>query len=418
MNPEGSTSLEQIELGSGGYGTVRGPSLTSIADHIKRHGCIRKSLLRARKTYTRGARERDRAVGLDQYISSIDPSREYLRGVILGKHGQASVEMVHQGESLYRYRGDMAAVRDEAYQLVISLYILYRGGMVHNDIKESNIVVDGHSPTGNVVRMGLIDFDLATIDSHSKADRFNGVWPIEMYVHCTGRGEKVFCTFPSKPVGRRRSKCTDEILSIWYEQWRIISRLIPDEKEKMKLYNVGCAAIIHYNYPDISLLQKKKEEAVFVHGYNPTQKTLQHFQKTKMFYDWKVLGEAMTPQYSADPIVREYIRVFFGDSVCAYDWRKIDPFGLGLVFIGMFAEGAGGRLRDCLFRMVHPDPSRRHNAPTLLQEWLEVLFENGDKLLLRRVLRELATVLSAQQQHRVVRVPLEKTVRFRTRSLG
>jgi serine/threonine protein kinase len=384
-------------LGRGGYGVVRGPSPESVKKYMDQpHKGIRKSRLDVRKTYHK-EQYRHRALELDKLISSFDPSRDYLKSPVVRSSDPSTIDMKNQGESLFAY-DDLLPIFENAYQLVLALYVLYRAGGIHKDIKSSNIAVDDRSPTGEFFRMGLIDFDLATraaAGSH-QADRYNQVWPMEMFVHCT-EDRPVFCIFPSRPIGRRRMECTENMLSIWNEQCRIISRLVSDPAEKNKLFDVGCAAIVHYNYPDAGFLEKKKQDAAFLYEYNPTPEFAENLEKMEQLCAWKQISAGMTADYSRDPIVKEYIKAFFGNRLCApLDWSKIDVFSLGLVFIDTFLYKDGlqvsDKLRECLFGMVHPDPTVRYNAPKLLQEWLEVLLDYGDKSLLRRALVEIQSI--------------------------
>lgn len=403
-------------LGQGFYGTVHGPSQARIRQYLAMHGFIPKSKLVAKKQFHK-EHHFTFATKIDQLVNLIDPSRQYLKGKIIDTPAFKTSLMKNQGVDLARYKTtSISHFFENIHQLLLAIYILFRSRAVHHDIKKQNIIVDDRSPIKDAITMGLIDFDLLyEIDKRPPlmAYAYYFVWPLEMYAHSDGGRLSFFAnTNPELSVNHM----TLNMISVWTQQHAILRHLVVDQKEQALLLEVGKAAIVHYNHPDPSLLKKEMNKCIATRADSSTEVYMKNerLKMYTMFMEAKrvAIGIINMTYISHDPIVNEYIQTLFRDTeglIGDLDWTKIDPFGLGLVFIDVLlgrkkdiqALVSGAKdpvrfereLRMLLFEAVHPDPRKRLDARAMLKGWIELLSQYGARIR-RVVVKDLRRVES------------------------
>lgn len=400
-------TADQEYLGMGGYGSVRGLSSQSIRKHISENRGILRQHLTIKKTFKR-LDDYKNAIVLDHLVNSLDPSRQYLKSPIVQGGDPPVLWMRNQGQNIVNYAPRVRTIFEHTHQLLLAIYILLRTRAIHYDIKKENIVMDDRSPIDGVCRLGLIDYDLLIdVDKDGASGDITSIyyaWPMEKHISYDDGHSSVFCPTPASSQVALL-KCTIKMIKMWEMQCKTLQYLIPDLTERQKLVNIGKVAIVHRNYPDARAIEESWDEIL---SRCAPEDCASHLLKKDIMLNLKHHGDVISTArdkrvYTKDPIVSEYIRFFFDTQPLPLDWTKIDPFGMGLVLIEVLLKDPSfldGRkdveeaLRACLFRAVHPDPAKRHDARTFLQEWLRVLSMYGNNPVLREALREARFVVS------------------------
>lgn len=401
-------------LGKGFYGIVRGLSQARIREYLDAHKFFPKSKLVVKKQFNK---EDDftSARDIEMLVDRIDPSRQYLRGKIIGTPASKTTLMKNQGVDLERYEiTSVSHLFENIHQLLIAIYILFRSGGVHYDIKRQNIIVDDRSPIKDAITMGLIDFDLMSNiheDPPFMAYAYYFVWPLEMYAH-SDHGRLSFFAETDPPVSSVVER-TRNMIAVWTQQHAILRHLIVDPKEQARLFEVGKAAIVHYNHPDPIALKRQMDRCMVARADSSAAAYIKN-ERIRMY---TMLVEAKRVAidiinnrtcFSHDPIVNEYIETLFRQTdglIAELDWTKIDPFGLGLVLIDVLlgkkknvqelVSGAKDPdrferdLRVLLFGTIHPDVRKRLDARALLAGWIDLLSQYKNTSTRRSVVKDL-----------------------------
>jgi len=360
--------VQHVKLGEGSYGIVYGPRNSPLEKFLSEHGPrgISKNKMLVEKKF-KDKTDYQQAVRLQQVVNKIDPKRECLRGSMVKKDDVHHIlTMNHEGRSLLNLLQQgkkeefLVPLFEAFYQLLNALVLLETHKYVHKDIKLANITVNTKSgftarPLANKpITLGLIDFDFLK-ESEDLDNTFSSaiyfVYPLETFYDIQ----------------------TDRLGSF--------------DDETME----------HHEEP---IGPQYFENLSFVKGVGKGQ-------VRDMFRNLHI-GRDYSPSSSRflSPVLSVYLQLGRSDvrqKELKKDWKKVDPFGLGLVAYALFHgkenhdllfEGHPHKtplslqLEDFLFHMVHPFPKERYDAHQAMSAWRELL-SLYDPALSRRVAREL-----------------------------